>query len=316
MRKPRILKSIGGVVLPSMVLLSGCPDACAPAAAPAPLAAGVQFSATFESAGDFYSRFVTDVGNYVDGSLTRVGDALGRVDTPAAWSGDHDDACNGPETARTIDARQLDRYFWFCAPGGDPSKGHVMSAVNTTGYAILSFSPNQTFNNVHQVCWDQNLTDEGGGKWTNMVIVPESLYQRFAPRMDYVATGFNADNGPGDFNIQAGDHPGTSVWGVKVFRGTLELYQGDDMFWSNGNSAVVTADKAARFTHCVSQTAPGQVTLTQEQPDGGTATYVAPGNIPAGPVRVVFQDDNYNPPKRDGYNPDNVTWHWDNILVS
>ena len=100
--------------------------------------------------------------------------------------------------------------------------------------------------------------------------------------MDYVATGFNNDSVPGDFNIQAGDHPGTSVWGVKVFRGTLELYQGDDMFWSNGNNAVVTADKAARYTHCVSQTAPGQLTLTQEQPDGTTQTYTAPGNMPSG----------------------------------
>ena len=48
------------------------------------------------------------------------------------------------------------------------------------------------------------------------------------------------------------------------------------------------------------------------------------GSIPDGPIRVVFEDDNYNPDKhfsateatdRDssglGY-----TWHWDNIQIS
>ena len=33
------------------------------------------------------------------------------------------------------------------------------------------------------------------------------------------------------------------------------------------------------------------------------ATFDMPGQIPQDPVRVVFQDDNYDPPKDDGYNP-------------
>jgi hypothetical protein len=37
--------------------------------------------------------------------------------------------------------------------------------------------------------------------------------------------------------------------------------------------------------------------------------------IPSGKVRVIFQDDNYDPPKRDGYDPNKLTWHWDNILI-
>ena len=40
-----------------------------------------------------------------------------------------------------------------------------------------------------------------------------------------------------------------------------------------------------------------------------------PGQIPQHPVRVVFQDDNYDPPKDDDYNPNVLTWHWDNIHI-
>ena len=39
------------------------------------------------------------------------------------------------------------------------------------------------------------------------------------------------------------------------------------------------------------------------------------GQIPQHPVRVVFQDDNYDRPKADDYNPNVVTWHWDNIHI-
>ena len=50
-----------------------------------------------------------------------------------------------------------------------------MSAINTSGYAITSFSPTQTFSNITKVCWDQNLTDLGGGKWAVLTIVPASV---------------------------------------------------------------------------------------------------------------------------------------------
>ena len=40
-----------------------------------------------------------------------------------------------------------------------------------------------------------------------------------------------------------------------------------------------------------------------------------PGQIPQQPVKVVFQDDNYDPVKDDRYDPNTLTWHWDNVQV-
>ena len=51
-----------------------------------------------------------------------------------------------------------------------------MTGQNTTGYGIVAFSPNQDFNDVKKVCWDINSTDLGGGKWTNVIIIPASEY--------------------------------------------------------------------------------------------------------------------------------------------
>ena len=59
------------------------------------------------------------------------------------------------------------------------------------------------------------------------------------------------------------------------------------------------------------------VQITRARVGGGTDTYMVPGvHMPDGKVRVIFQDDNYDPPKRAGYSPANNTWHWDNIQIS
>ena len=39
------------------------------------------------------------------------------------------------------------------------------------------------------------------------------------------------------------------------------------------------------------------------------------GSFPSGAVRVVLQDDSYNPPKAPGSVVDPFTWHWDNITI-
>ena len=63
--------------------------------------------------------------------------------------------------------------LWWCAPGGDPAKGHLMTGMNTAGYNIVWFSPKVEFTDVRRVCWDQNLTELGGGKWTQVVIATD-----------------------------------------------------------------------------------------------------------------------------------------------
>ncbi len=57
-------------------------------------------------------------------------------------------------------------------------------------------------------------------------------------------------------------------------------------------------------TSTASRTSPNNmVRFTQATPDGDADVRPARSD-PAGPVRVVFQDDNYNPPKDDGYDPE------------
>ncbi len=107
------------------------------------------------------------------------------------------------------------------------------------------------------------------------------------------------------------------MWGLKDFRGTLRLFQGDDTLWYSGDQSYTTTDKAARYRKCVTETTPGHLTITAERATGETSTYSVAGSFPPiEQVHVIFQDDMYDPPKREGYNPANVTWHWDNISIS
>jgi hypothetical protein len=286
--------------------------------------AGTKFLATFDSPSDFTARFDTYAGNFIDPNGRRTDAFLGQGgDTPAVVHGDHDLNCDGPDTARTLDVRDPDtsKYFWYCAPGGDASKGHVMTGFDTTGYAIMSFSPKQTFTDVNKICFDLNATEEGGGKWTFLTIIPAAGYRQFAPRLDYVTEDF----AQGDFNITAADHPSWDAWGLKDFRGTQIQVVGNDVVW-NSDKQVTTTDKAARYQHCVENKPGGGATLTVYRPDGRGA--VQDGNgvshdvyniaraIPSGEIKVIFEDAMYDPPKRDLYDPSHVTWHWDNIAIS
>ena len=75
-------------------------------------------------------------------------------------------------------------------------------------------------------------------------------------------------------------------------------------------------DKATRFQHCMIDDGNGTVRVTQARPDGTTRTRTFRGSFPDGQVRVVFEDDMYDPPKRAGYRTDTLTWHWDNIQIA
>jgi hypothetical protein len=62
------------------------------------------------------------------------------------------------------------------SPDEDPAKLHLMTSVNTEGYVRVWFSPKQTFHNVSKVCWDQNISDLGGGKWTIVSFLTAAEY--------------------------------------------------------------------------------------------------------------------------------------------
>ena len=331
MKRKNILRSAGGVLLAPMVLLSGCPQQCAPApepaapayapppgegGSPAPVPGG-QFLATFDTAADFYSRFDTYTGNYCTNGVSCRPEENGGVVT---FPGDHNESCSGPDQQRTVYVANHSNLFWHCAPGGDPAKGHVMVGLDTSGYAITAFSPKQSFSNVSRICWDVSLTDLGGGKWFNVVIVPESTFvtspnvnpwraaEYEGPyRLDYTSPGFNATDAPGDFNIQGGP-----TAGVKIFRNSLSVWTNNasDSFVWTGPGISAGDDRATRYRHCITDNRNGTLTLTQHD-----RSFTFGGSLPSGWVRVIFQDDTYDSIKHDG-RPAFKTWHVDNISIS
>ena len=316
-RRTRLLRSVVGTAVPAMVFLAGCPNECAPAPsaelASAP-AVGGAFSESFADPNAFAARF-----DYGWSGEVHAGSAFG--DDANDWQGDHDGGCGDPNgTSRTIHLGPGDsqaaaaQAFYTCLPGGDPAKGHVMTSVNTEGYVIAWFSPKQTFNNVRQVCWDQNLTDLGGGKWTQVVFVTAGEIGGNSADLGFTSPEFPANSGPSSPR-------GTAAFGVKMFQGGLDAWQNGAFAGGIGGGA--TSDKAPRYQHCVTDQENGRLSVSIAQPNGSVASGEIAGSIPNGPIRVVFEDDNYNPDKhfsttetkaRDGSGL--YTWHWDNIVIS
>ena len=70
-----------------------------------------------------------------------------------------------------------------------------MTTVNTEGYVTVWFSPKQTFRNVSKVCWDQNITDLGGGKWTVVNFLTPAEYTGKTD-LGYTTPDFPGNGGP------------------------------------------------------------------------------------------------------------------------
>ena len=142
-----------------------------------------------------------------------------------------------------------------------------------------------------------------------MLVVPESEYQSHGRRLDYVVPGFGDPGGPGGNQLI----PSTTALGVKVMKGTMTTYSGRSELGGTGALFQVT-DKARRYRHCAEDLGNGQILVTQER-DGGTRSWNLPGRFPDGAVRVIFEDDNYDPPKDSPPVANPFTWHWDNITI-
>jgi hypothetical protein len=276
--------------------------------------AGLDFSEDFATTAAFYQRF--DHGWSGQDPATWPASSNPRLN----WLGDHDMACGNPmDTARTVTitkgAAGKEGVFYPCLPGGDPAKGHVMTSVNTEGYNIAWFSPKQYFNNVTRVCWDQNMTQLGGGKWTQVVLVARADAEKYNNDLGFTGPGFTDPNGPSTDSF-----PSNATGGAKMFQGGFDIWRGNNETGSMSGGGTTT-DKAARFRHCMVDNENGTVTLTQARPNGTTATQTVSGDLPDGEVRVVFEDDSYNPDKHfdDSLHPPAgshlYTWHWDNIQI-
>ena len=72
------------------------------------------------------------------------------------WHADHGMMCENPNSShRTIHVtsqeQARDAAVYYCMPGGNEDKGHMMTTVNTEGYVTVWFSPKQIFRNVSKV---------------------------------------------------------------------------------------------------------------------------------------------------------------------
>jgi hypothetical protein len=241
--------------------------------------------------------------------------------------GDHsehggvDGNCGAAQTtSRTVGLADPASNVYWCDPDGPgPASGHVMTATPYTGYGILSFTPRRSFRNVEQVCWDQNLTDVGGRRWTNILILPEATYRSAPPaqpdtgtsplRIDYAAPGFGPGHDVGSLNLDAPSSSDT----IKVFAGLMFWHpgSGDQEAGLVGGLTYGNTDRATRYRHCVRDNGEGTVTLTQDSPTGRHSD-TFPGDLPDGDVRVIFQDDRYDTDIAD--HP--ITWHWDAVEIT
>lgn len=240
-----------------------------------------------------YDRLVTEVHHR---NLEAGFD--GGHDTHGTWPGDHDMACNGPTTSRTLHADHPEESFYLC-------KDHLMTSMgDVDGYSIVAFSPATAFTDLNEVCWDVNLTDLGARKWWQMVVVPEAVFQANGQKLAYINPNFESVDGTASTYS-------SGVVGV-VFQQKLVVFDGREMVLDDWWNPFSTDDKARRYRHCVTDNGDGTLTIAQER-DGGLYTEVVDGRLPDGAARVLFVDDTYTPTK-DGPVP-GFTWHWDNVVV-
>lgn len=252
-----------------------------------------------------------------------------------SFLGEHDTftdgthVCHGPTTYRTITPRVRiaenfltvlpeDGYAWWCNPNGDIANGHMMTALDTGSIATLSFSPKQTFSNVHKVCYDQNMNNLGEGKWLNLFVVQASDVLSHGGNMNYAARSALPFGGvtqmlpPGavDFTWLRGSTEFSRIDSNGNYIQTMDFWSSQDPPAGGPSTHGMDYSPASRYTICLNSG--GDMVI--ERPDGTTDTRAIGATFPAGDVKVIFQDASYNPTKHNG-SENHVTWHWDNIIV-
>jgi hypothetical protein len=284
----------------------------------------VQFSEDFSSEASL-SRFTWQ--------MTHGGvDPFPRSDQPRNWHGSHDMACNAPPSLRDVNlhgATQpgsvdvVGNSVWWCAPGGEATRGHVMTSMSLVAYGHLDFSPSQTFSDVERICWDMNRSELGGRKWAQVSVIPEAQFQANGGNLDYVDPGLQGDV------AAAGEHLGPGAFQFFTFRSATRFSNGGpDPSANTDDRSIQTldafgtaaTDEATRYRHCLTETA-GGVELTIARGTNPAAVRTKAGgdfHFPDGPVRVIFQDVTYDSIKGDlpfGEAQRTNTWHWDNVEV-
>ena len=187
----------------------------------------------------------------------------------------------------------------------------MMTSFNTAGYGQVDFSPAQTFSDLTTVCWDQNQTNLGNRKWTQVVVVPEAEFQANDERLDYVVPRLRGRAGSAGIPLKR------DVFLFEMVQGSTVVHVGQRDTGVDFGGIQTIDEKARRFTTCMTDLDDGTIEIELERLDS-VETRVLGGSFPDGDVRVIFQDDNYNPQKAENpaLVPDPFTWHWDNIVVN
>lgn len=278
------------------------------------------------SSGGFVDDFST---NTLDDWVFQLSDGRGWPGDPRTWTGDHattgPGACGSPATTRNLRGPDLPGFpipfrfddqavrdagmVYWC----DVGTGHMMTSQLTGGYAHLDFRPDRTFRDVTEVCWDQNVTDMGTGKWTEVAVVSLSTFNTNNGRMDYTNPIRNGDNRPGGWGLKITD----GVWKGWFDRGTAFSSNNQNVFDGANNVQPRTNDKIQRTTHCVTDTGNGTIEMSQGVHGTNRAhTDTLTGSFPGGEVVVIFSDVEYNSTKRDGWDTGEHTWHWDTVTIT
>jgi hypothetical protein len=273
---------------------------------------GTQFAETFPDGEGWRARWDIDVHHRADL-------AGGLVDTLIPWRADHDMNCGGADTIRLINAGgDRSQHFWVCGPPG-VGNAHVMTSMgDVDGYSTLSMAPKQTFPTIHRVCWDQNVTDQGGRQWTEVLIVPASK----------IADGDLTHVNPEFVGVDewTKQHDATT-WGIMVhgqYYGLNVFANGVrqvDSTYQLGRDQAGRESRSIRRQHCVTDNGNGTVTVGIDQGVNGFYQRTFSGRFPAN-ARVILEQHAYTPAK-DGEDCRVIgiltgcrtTWHWDNITV-
>ena len=192
-------------------------------------------------------------------------------------------------------------------------RDHMMTTMgDVSGYSVVWFSPDRTFADVAEVCWDVSVSSEvlEDRQWWEVMVVPAGAPDVTAiswlagtanvptyGQANAVVLGFGPDDpqypkiSVGDGEPAAGPWPHVPAWGAAF------------------------ASVAIRVPHCLRDLGNGQLEYSTTLAGGSPWSFRTSGAFPAGPLKVVFKDHNYTPNKACGLCA-SYTWHWDNIRIS
>ena len=240
--------------------------------------------------------------------------------TPHTFHGDHDMSCGAPTTTRDVHENIYSETVWYC---GNIANPHFMTGMNTDAYNTISFSPISPQSGTvvfpataTSLCWSQNLTDLGGRKWINVVVISDDRYNQHPGELTFVTPDHVGNAGtPGDPNDPIGQVVSGDAFAFVAVRQSVQYFSSSGYQADFANITGVT-DRATRYRTCLRDNGNGTVTRTQARPGGAVSTVTLPGRFPAGPRVFIIEDVSYSPDKDPSPMADAYTWHWDAIEVS